>query len=74
MSSRVFQSVVMEAEESTSRTIGVIDANGAVNASELSRIGETMPNSVEAITAEHGGTGGPECQHLQGVERTGRSV
>ena len=56
MSSRVFQSVVLQLKESTSRTIGVIDANGAVVAcSELSRIGETLPNSVEAISAEHGG-------------------
>ena len=55
MSSCVFQSVVLQLKESTSRTIGVIDANGAVVAcSELSRIGETLPNSVEAISAEHG--------------------
>ena len=56
MSSRVFQSVVLQLKESTTRTIGVIDANGAVVAcSELSRIGEILPGSVEAVAAERGG-------------------
>ena len=30
MSSRVFQSVVLQLKESTSRTIGVIDINGTI--------------------------------------------
>ncbi|MBR1781058.1 MAG: helix-turn-helix domain-containing protein [Oscillospiraceae bacterium] len=56
MSSRVFQGVVLQLKESTSRTIGVIDANGAVVAcTELSRIGEVMPGAVEAVFAERTG-------------------
>ena len=56
MSSRVFQSVVLQLKESTSRTIGVIDINGTIVAcSELSRIGETLSGAVELLAAEHGG-------------------
>lgn len=56
MSSRVFQSVVLQLKEGTTRTLGVIDANGVVVAcSELPRIGETLTGSVEAVSAEHGG-------------------
>ncbi len=56
MSSRVFQSVVLQLKECTTRTIGVIDASGAVIAcSELSCIGETLSGAVEALVAEHGG-------------------
>ena len=56
MSSRIFQSVVLQLKESTNRTIGVIDITGVVVAcSELPRIGETITGAVEAISAEHGG-------------------
>ena len=56
MSSRVFQSVVLQLKESTSRTIGVIDINGTIVAcSELSRIGETLSGAVELLAAGHGG-------------------
>ncbi len=55
MSSRVFQNVVLQLKESTTRTIGVIDANGAVVAcSELSMIGEALPSAKEALIADHG--------------------
>ena len=55
MSSRVFQSVVLQLKESTTRTIGVIDGNGVIVAcTELSRIGELISGSVEAVCAEHG--------------------
>ncbi len=56
MSSRVFQSVVLQLKESTTRAIGVIDASGAIVAcSELNRIGEILSGSVDVISAEHGG-------------------
>ena len=55
MSSRVFQSVVLQLKEGTTRTIGVIDGNGYVVAcSELSRIGEVMNGAVATVAAEHG--------------------
>ena len=40
MSSRIFQSVIIQMKEATNRTIGVVDSAGVVVASvELSRIG-----------------------------------
>lgn len=50
MSSRIFQSVVLQMKDSTDRTIGVIDSEGTVVAcNELACIGERWPGSVEAI-------------------------
>ena len=53
MSSRVFQSVVLQLKESTDRTIGVIDVNGVVVAcNELPRVGEHIPDAVDALSQE----------------------
>ena len=44
MSSRIFQSVVLQMKDSTERAIGVIDSEGTVVAcNELSCIGEHWP-------------------------------
>ena len=56
MSSRVFQSVVLQMKDSTDRAIGVIDSEGTVVAcNELSCIGEHWPAAVEAVNAGEGG-------------------
>ena len=50
MSSRIFQSVVLQMKDSTERAIGVIDSEGTVVAcNELSCIGEHWPGAVEAV-------------------------
>ena len=50
MSSRVFQSVVLQMKDSTDRMIGVIDAEGAVVAcNDLASIGERWPDVVSEI-------------------------
>ncbi|MEG2119973.1 MAG: PucR family transcriptional regulator, partial [Pseudoflavonifractor sp.] len=50
MSSRIFQSVVLQMKEGTDRAIGVIDSEGTVVAcNELTSIGERWPAAVEAI-------------------------
>ncbi len=50
MSSRIFQSVVLQMKDSTQRAIGVIDSEGTVVAcSELASIGEHLPGVVEPI-------------------------
>ena len=50
MSSRVFQSVVLQMKDSTERAIGVIDSEGTVVAcNELACIGEHWPGAVEAV-------------------------
>lgn len=47
MSSRIFQSVVLQMKDSTERAIGVIDSEGTVVAcNELSCIGEHWPGAV----------------------------
>ena len=47
MSSRMFQSVIVQMKEATDRTIGVIDADGnVVSCSETSMIGEKWPEAV----------------------------
>ena len=47
MSSRVFQSVIVQMKEATDRMIGVIDADSTViSCSDTSRIGEKWPESV----------------------------
>ncbi|MEG2988861.1 MAG: helix-turn-helix domain-containing protein [Oscillospiraceae bacterium] len=52
MSSRIFQSVVLQMKDSTDRAIGVIDAEGTVVAcNELVLIGEKWPAAVSAIAA-----------------------
>ena len=56
MSSRIFQSVVLQMKEGTDRAVGVIDAEGTVVAcSELTLIGEHWPNVVEPVNAAEGG-------------------
>ena len=55
MSSRIFQSVVLQMKDSTERAIGVIDSEGTVVAcNELSCIGEHWPNAVEAVNRGEG--------------------
>lgn len=50
MSSRIFQSVVLQMKDSTDRAIGVIDSEGTVVAcNELTSIGEHWSASVEAV-------------------------
>ncbi len=50
MASRIFQGIVLQMKESTNRTVGVIDAEGSVVAcSELSFVGSTWPEAIEAI-------------------------
>ncbi len=61
MSSRVFQSVVLQLKDCTDRAIGVIDTEGTVIAcNELSSIGEKIPGAVEAIL---NAMGNPVCQN-----------
>ena len=51
MSSRIFQSVVLQMKDCTTHAVGVIDADGTVIAcNELSCIGEKNPAVVEAVT------------------------
>ena len=57
MSSRIFQSVVLQMKDSTERAIGVIDSEGTVVAcNELSCIGEHWPGAVEAVNRGEGDT------------------
>ena len=57
MSSRIFQSVVLQMKDSTDRAIGVIDSEGTVVAcNELSCIGEHWPGAVEAVNHGEGET------------------
>jgi len=57
MSSRIFQSVVLQMKDSTDRAIGVIDSEGAVVAcNELTCIGERWPGSVEAVNSAESDT------------------
>ena len=50
MSSRIFQSVVLQMKDSSDRAIGVIDSEGTVVAcNELTSIGERWPGAVEAV-------------------------
>ena len=52
MSSRIFQSVVLQMKDSTDRAIGVIDSEGTVVAcNELTCIGEKWSGAVEAVNA-----------------------
>ena len=50
MSSRIFQSIILQMKEATDRTIGVIDGNGNIVAcSDLSRIGKSWENAANTI-------------------------
>lgn len=52
MSSRVFQSVIVQMKEATDRMIGVIDADSTViSCSDTSRIGENGPRPLSSSTA-----------------------
>ncbi len=52
MSSRIFQSVVLQMKDSTDRAIGVIDSEGTVVAcNELTCIGEKWAGAVEAVNS-----------------------
>ncbi len=56
MSSRVFQSVVLQLKDSANRAIGVIDGEGTVVAcNELTCIGEKWASVVERINTEEDG-------------------
>ena len=47
MSSRIFQSVIVQMKEATDRTIGVIDADSnVISCSDTSLIGEKWPEAV----------------------------
>ena len=47
MSSRVFQSVIVQMKEATDRVIGVIDADSnVISCSDTSLIGEIWPEAV----------------------------
>ncbi|SBW06848.1 conserved hypothetical protein [uncultured Eubacteriales bacterium] len=62
MSSRIFQSVVLQMKDSTDRAIGVIDSEGTVVAcNELTSIGERWPGSVEAVNGASG-----DCINFEG--------
>ena len=53
MSSRIFQSVVLQMKESTDRAVGVIDEQGTVVAcNELASIGEKWPAAALAVNAD----------------------
>ena len=55
MSSRVFQSVVLQMKDSTDRAIGVIDSEGTVVAcNDLGCIGEHWPGAVETVNRAEG--------------------
>lgn len=57
MSSRIFQSVVLQMKESTDRAIGVIDSEGTVVAcNELTSIGEHWPAAVDTINRASDGS------------------
>ncbi len=50
MSSRVFQSVVLQMKDCTDRSIGVIDSEGTVvSCNELTSIGERWPGVIEVL-------------------------
>ena len=56
MSSRIFQSIVLQMKDNTDRAIGVIDSEGTVVAcNELTSIGEHWPGVVDAVNAGEGG-------------------
>ncbi len=53
MSSRIFQSIVLQMKECTDRAVGVIDEQGTVVAcNELSCIGEKWSSAVPVVSAE----------------------
>ena len=52
MSSRMFQSVIVQMKEATDRTIGVIDAEGnVVSCTDTSLLGEKWPEAVIRINS-----------------------
>ena len=52
MSSRMFQSVIVQMKEATDRMIGVIDAEGnVVSCSETALVGEKWPEAVIRINS-----------------------
>ena len=74
MSSRIFQSVVLQMKDSTDRAIGVIDSEGTVVAcNELSCIGEHWPGAVETVNRGEGQSSAA-WTHLQGSDRLGLPV
>ncbi len=57
MSSRIFQSVVLQMKESTDRAVGVIDEQGTVVAcNELSSIGERWASAAAAVATDQDGS------------------
>lgn len=57
MSSRMFQSVIVQMKEATERVIGVIDADGVVvSCSDTSFIGEKWPEAANELAAMPEGT------------------
>ncbi len=56
MSSRIFQSIVLQMKESTDRAVGVIDEQGSVVAcNELTSIGEKWTAAAAAVAADQDG-------------------
>ena len=56
MSSRIFQSIIIQMKDATDRCMGVVDDQGYVVAcSELTCIGEQWSGAVSAVNAVDGG-------------------
>lgn len=72
MSSRIFQSVVLQMKDSTDRAVGVIDSEGTVVAcNELTCIGEKWAGAVEVINGSDAETvkySGNTFKPLAGLE------
>lgn len=66
MSSRVFQSVIVQMKEATDRMIGVIDADSTViSCSDTSRIGEKWPEAVIKLNSAPDSIGRRRQKDLQ---------
>ena len=69
MSSRIFQGVVVQMKDATSRPIGVVDSEGSVIAcSELSLMGTHIinPESISAMVEKKSGVYGGRTFHIMG--------
>ena len=62
MSSRVFQSVIVQMKEATDRMIGVIDADAnVISCSDTSMIGEKWPEAVIRLNSAPDSIVAPPC-------------
>ncbi len=54
MSNRLFQGIIHQLRDAVGRTLGVVDESGTIiSCSELGRIGEVLPFSVEPVFAQN---------------------